>query len=381
MRKINVFFFVFMLLLCLTGCDEANTQNDNTQNEPTEASVQSITLSKSEINMVVGDEVSISASISPSNATDKNLTWSSTNTTVADYINGKIVALGEGTCIIKAKSKSIEASCVVNVERKKVYIDEISFSEEKYTFTQGTENELVLCFSPNIVDDLTGTVIANDTHIATVTYDAGYNVEIGNYIRVLVQAENPGITSILLTLSNGISCSTEITVVEPVTNFDLIIDTIGTEKLKLGSLWGTPYELSGSESGTSLTAYCSSTQETSTGGYNSYTKSCTYSVHVGEDGEGTGWCSYTYYSIQASGYGTNINFTTTSYTARVHFKIKILNLGESTDYILEITDTSCSTNRTPVISNSSLSVCKDYTNDFTDTLVESLVIIVDEITK
>ena len=90
MRKIVFLFVVFMLSLCLIGCNEGDSKPTLTPTPtptptpsiPSEVSVQSITLSKSEITMQVGDEVSISASILPSNATDKNLTWSSTNTAV-----------------------------------------------------------------------------------------------------------------------------------------------------------------------------------------------------------------------------------------------------------------------------------------------------------
>lgn len=80
--------------------------------------VTSITLSKTSLSLMVGNEETISVtSILPENANDKSYTWSSTDKTVADIDqNGKITVKAEGKTKIKAMANDgsgIFASCEV----------------------------------------------------------------------------------------------------------------------------------------------------------------------------------------------------------------------------------------------------------------------------
>ena len=56
------------------------------------------------------------ATIAPSNATDKTVTWESSNTNVATVENGKIIAVGVGSATITAKSGNVQAVCTVRVK-------------------------------------------------------------------------------------------------------------------------------------------------------------------------------------------------------------------------------------------------------------------------
>lgn len=83
--------------------------------------VSSITLNKTEAEMVVGENLNLTATIAPDNATDKSVTWSSTNEAVAVVDeNGLVTAVGSGTCQIKATANDGSgktASCLVTVEK------------------------------------------------------------------------------------------------------------------------------------------------------------------------------------------------------------------------------------------------------------------------
>ncbi len=83
--------------------------------------VTGITLSSTTLELNVGGESTLTAAIAPENATNKELTWSSTNTEVATVTDGKVVALKEGTATIKVASVSqpdISANCSVTVKAK-----------------------------------------------------------------------------------------------------------------------------------------------------------------------------------------------------------------------------------------------------------------------
>ena len=82
--------------------------------------VTSIKLNKSKKSLNIGDTFTLTATIKPNDATDKSVTWSSSNTSVATVDeNGVVTAVAEGTATITATaSNGVEASCAVTVKQK-----------------------------------------------------------------------------------------------------------------------------------------------------------------------------------------------------------------------------------------------------------------------
>lgn len=65
-----------------------------------EIKVTGIILDQSTISLIVGGTNTLTANISPTNATDKTVTWSSSNETVATVLNGVVTAKSQGSAII-----------------------------------------------------------------------------------------------------------------------------------------------------------------------------------------------------------------------------------------------------------------------------------------
>jgi len=83
---------------------------------PTSIPVSSIKISKVSMNMVIGETFTLTASISPSNATNKTITWTSSNSSIASVSGGKVTAKSPGTTTITAKSSNGKtATCTVKV--------------------------------------------------------------------------------------------------------------------------------------------------------------------------------------------------------------------------------------------------------------------------
>ena len=84
--------------------------------------VQSVSLSSHTLNFTgAGKSQTITATVYPSSATDKSITWSSSDTTVATVSNGRITAVGPGTALITASaSNGISDCCVVTVEEASI---------------------------------------------------------------------------------------------------------------------------------------------------------------------------------------------------------------------------------------------------------------------
>lgn len=85
----------------------------------------SVSLDKKELSLNVNDEVSLNATVLPDNATDKSVTWTSSDNAVATVdANGKVTAVAKGTATITVKTNDggFEDTCEVTVS------DVISYS-------------------------------------------------------------------------------------------------------------------------------------------------------------------------------------------------------------------------------------------------------------
>ena len=77
--------------------------------------VSSIELNKTELGMEPGQTEQLTATVLPDNATDKTVTWSSSNTSVATVAGGLVTAVAAGEAIITASAGGKKADCKVTV--------------------------------------------------------------------------------------------------------------------------------------------------------------------------------------------------------------------------------------------------------------------------
>ena len=94
-------------------------------------SVESVRIDNTNVSMNVGEKVTLTATVTPSNATNSGVTWNSSNTAVATVTDGIIEAVGAGTATITVTTVdgSKTASCTVNVTKM------ISFTIDGTTYT------------------------------------------------------------------------------------------------------------------------------------------------------------------------------------------------------------------------------------------------------
>jgi uncharacterized protein YjdB len=79
--------------------------------------VMGVTLDKSTLSMTVNDQEILTAAVSPANAANKNVIWSSDGDDVATVVDGVVEAVGAGTCTITATTEEggHEDSCSITV--------------------------------------------------------------------------------------------------------------------------------------------------------------------------------------------------------------------------------------------------------------------------
>ena len=126
--------------------------------------VESVTLGKTELELVVNEaDVTLTATVKPDDATDKTVTWTSSNPAVATVDEtGKVHAVAEGTATITAQAGDKTATCVVTVT-----------AGETYLKWDDTQKKLVATLIP---ENATAVTNANEN----VTWQAGTYVVEGN---------------------------------------------------------------------------------------------------------------------------------------------------------------------------------------------------------
>ena len=130
--------------------------------------VTSVTLDRATLTMTEGDTQTLSATVKPDNATDKTVTWTSSNTSVATVDGGKVTAVAPGTATITAKAGDKTATCAVTVEKKVVPVTSVTLDRTTLTMTEGDTQTLTATVKPDDATDKTVTWTSSNTSVATV---------------------------------------------------------------------------------------------------------------------------------------------------------------------------------------------------------------------
>ena len=132
--------------------------------------VTGITVSAAKTTLTAGETTTATAIVTPSNATNRSVTWSSSNTSVAKVdAKGEITALSVGTAAIKATAKDgsgREASVKITVEAVKV--TGITVSAAKTTLAAGRTTTATAIVTPSNATDKSVTWSSSDASVAQV---------------------------------------------------------------------------------------------------------------------------------------------------------------------------------------------------------------------
>ena len=116
-----------------SGNNSSNSNNNNSSStKPSQTvKVTGVSLSKTSAEIYLNNDTgfSVSATVSPSNATNKNVTWSSSNSSIASVNNGYITANNPGTATITVKTVDGNKQASINVVVKKKVIVIIGASQ------------------------------------------------------------------------------------------------------------------------------------------------------------------------------------------------------------------------------------------------------------
>ena len=152
-------------------------------------SVTSVSISRSSISLTVGESANLSASAYPGNATDKSITWSSTNNSIASVSNGRVSAKSAGTCtIVAGTNNGVKAYCTVTVKNKAVTptpVDNCRLNVTSTTLYKKQQSTIRLEGAKKCSWEI------SNPYVVTVMKESG------NYI--IVKAKKTGLTNVVAT--------------------------------------------------------------------------------------------------------------------------------------------------------------------------------------
>ncbi|MBP5382310.1 MAG: Ig domain-containing protein [Bacteroidales bacterium] len=133
--------------------------------------VESVSLDKSELSLVVGEEATLTATVKPDEATDKEVSWSSSDPSVATVDEGgKVVAKAAGTTAVTVTTKdgAKSASCAVTVKAKTVAVESVSLDKSELTLVVGEDATLTATVKPDGASDKSVSWASDKEEVATV---------------------------------------------------------------------------------------------------------------------------------------------------------------------------------------------------------------------
>ena len=147
-------------------------------NTPQPVPVESVSISgdgvkDGKLSLKSGASVQLTATVNPSNATDKTISWTSSNSSVAKVSDGKVTAVKAGTATITATAGGKTASVVVTVADNPVPVSSVSISGDgvkdgKLKLESGASAQLTATVSPSNATDRKVSWTSSDSSVANV---------------------------------------------------------------------------------------------------------------------------------------------------------------------------------------------------------------------
>lgn len=152
--------FIGVCLLIMVSCEQ----------EPQPIKVIGITVNPTSLSLVEGETTDIIATVSPKDADNQTVIWSSSDGSVASVNGGKVSALKAGTATITAKTDDggYTASSTVKVMARTIEVTSISLSKTELTLTEGDSETITAIVAPEDATNKTVIWTSSDTEVATV---------------------------------------------------------------------------------------------------------------------------------------------------------------------------------------------------------------------
>ena len=136
--------------------------------QPATVPVQSVELNQTTLELKAGNTATLTATVSPEGATNKDVTWTSDKPEIAAVEGGKVTAVNEGTAIITAKAGDKTANCTVTVTKADVAVESVTLDKTSLDLKTGDNTTLTATVNPESATNKDVTWISDKPEIAAV---------------------------------------------------------------------------------------------------------------------------------------------------------------------------------------------------------------------
>lgn len=222
----KVFRFILLITaIAIVACGKGNEDVNKV------VAVNSVAINPTgPITLAIGDEVTLTATIAPENATNKQVTWSSDNSSVATVTDGGVVrALAVGTAIITAQAEGQSAICRINVAESVVEVTSVTVAPEgPLTATVGDSITFTATVMPEDATDRVVTWTSSNPELASIDDNGVMSAIAAGHVTIIASA-------------GTMSASVEVKIENVYVAVTDIITNVEGDLLKLH--WGETFQL------------------------------------------------------------------------------------------------------------------------------------------
>lgn len=136
--------------------------------EPPVIQVTSVSVNPVSAILDIGETAILTAIVSPSDATDKTVTWTSSNPSVVTVSNGTITTVGEGSATITATAGGKSGTCQVTVNKKVIEVSSVELDRTNVILNPGKTISIIVTIKPDDATDNNVTWESSDKNVVTV---------------------------------------------------------------------------------------------------------------------------------------------------------------------------------------------------------------------
>ena len=181
--------------------------------------VTGVSLDRTALTLFEEDSAVLTAAVSPADADDKHVVWSSSDEAIAAVDNnGKVTAIKAGTAVIKVSTAdgSFTAECNVTVREKGsvIFVTRVELNKTELTLRVGKSETLIATVLPEDAEDKSVTWSSSDPSVATVDQNGKVTAVADTGIG------NPASAVITVTTNDGsYTASCTVAVEDPINGF------------------------------------------------------------------------------------------------------------------------------------------------------------------
>ena len=136
--------------------------------------VESVSLDKTSLELTEGDKATLTATVLPENATNKNASWSSSDEKVATVsATGEVTAVAPGKAAITVTTEdgAKTTKCEVTVNKRIYPVESVSLDKTSIELTEGDKATLTATVLPENASNKNVSWTSSDEKVATVSPD------------------------------------------------------------------------------------------------------------------------------------------------------------------------------------------------------------------